>query len=185
MGFLMIKNAAELVTPIGRSARGGRAMGELRIVQDGAVLCRDDKILAVGTTAEVKNTLAELTTDFSSIEQIDAEGKTVLPGYIDPHTHFIFGGYRQDEFQMRLQGATYMEIMEAGGGIAATNRATHEATEEQLYEAGLLRLNRMLELGITTVEGKTGYGEDTETENKMLTVMERLDRDHPVDIVRT
>ena len=86
---------------------------------------------------------------------------------------------------MRLQGATYMEIMEAGGGIAATNRATYDATEEQLYEAGLLRLNRMLELGITTVEGKTGYGEDTETENKMLTVMERLDRDHPVDIVRT
>jgi imidazolonepropionase len=78
-----------------------------------------------------------------------------------------------------------MEIMEAGGGIAATNRATYDATEEQLYEAGLLRLNRMLELGITTVEGKTGYGEDTETENKMLTVMERLDRDHPVDIVRT
>jgi imidazolonepropionase len=185
MGFLVIENAAELVTPIGRSARGGRAMGELRIVQNGAVLCRDDRILAVGTTAEVKNTLAELTTDFSSIEQIDAEGKTVLPGYIDPHTHFIFGGYRQDEFQMRLQGATYMEIMEAGGGIAATNRATYDATEEQLYEAGLLRLNRMLELGITTVEGKTGYGEDTETENKMLTVMERLDRDHPVDIVRT
>lgn len=185
MGFLMIKNAAELVTPIGQSARGGSDMSELRVIKDGAVLCRDDKILAVGTTAEVKNTLAELTTDFSSIEQIDAESKTVLPGYIDPHTHFIFGGYRQDEFQMRLQGATYMEIMEAGGGIAATNRATHEATEEQLYEAGLLRLNRMLDLGITTVEGKTGYGDDTETEDKMLTVMERLDRDHPVDIVRT
>ncbi len=185
MGYLLVENAAELVTPIGRSARCGRDMAKLLVIKDGSLLCRDDKILAVGTTSEVVAALADLALDASAVERIDATGKTVLPGYVDPHTHFIFGGYRQDEFQMRLQGATYMEIMEAGGGIAATNKATREATEEQLYEAGLRRLDRMLDLGVTTVEGKTGYGENTETEDKILTVMERLDRDHPVDIVRT
>ncbi|MGI6508779.1 MAG: imidazolonepropionase [Saccharofermentanales bacterium] len=206
MDFLVIENAAELVTPIGRSALFGRDMAKLHVIKDGAVLCRDDEIIAVGTTSDIEKTLIEhmcdpwsiirsqgqfekTPTDYKykdiTVERIDASGKTVLPGYVDPHTHFIFGGYRQDEFQMRLQGATYMEIMEAGGGIASTNKATREATEEQLYEAGFRRLDRMLNLGITTVEGKTGYGEDTETEDKMLTVMERLDRDHPVDIVRT
>ena len=185
MRLLVIENAAELVTPIGRSALCGHDMAKLRFVKNGAVLCYDDEILAVGTTSEIEKKLAECTPDALDVERINAEGKTILPGYVDPHTHFIFGGYRQDEFQMRLRGATYMEIMEAGGGIAATNRATREATEEQLYETGLRRLDRMLDLGITTVEGKTGYGENTETEDKMLTVMERLDRDHPVDIVRT
>ncbi|HHX19572.1 MAG TPA: imidazolonepropionase [Clostridiaceae bacterium] len=206
MDFLVIENAAELVTPIGRSALFGRDMAKLHVIKDGAVLCRHDEILAVGTTSDIEKTLIEhmcdpwsiirsqgqfekTPTDYKyediTVERIDASGKTVLPGYVDPHTHFIFGGYRQDEFQMRLQGATYMEIMEAGGGIASTNKATREATVEQLYEAGFRRLDRMLDLGITTVEGKTGYGEDTETEDKMLTVMERLDRDHPVDIVRT
>jgi len=181
----MIENAAEVVTPNGRSALCGRDMAKLRVIKDGAVLCRDDIILAVGTTPEISEKLTTLAPDARMVKRIKATGKTVLPGYVDPHTHFVFGGYRQDEFQMRLQGATYMEIMEAGGGITATNKATREATEEQLYETGFQRLDRMLDLGITTVEGKTGYGEDTETENKMLTVMERLDRDHPVDIVRT
>ena len=116
---------------------------------------------------------------------MDASGETLIPGFVDPHTHFVFGGYRDHEFNLRLQGASYMEIMEAGGGIAATNRATRETSEEALYQAGWKRLDRMLDLGITTVESKTGYGEDSETEDKLLRVMERLDADHPLDIVRT
>ena len=108
-----------------------------------------------------------------------------MPGFVDSHTHFIFGGYRADEFSWRLKGDSYMSIMERGGGINATVVPTREATEEELIEAGEERLNRMLEFGVTTVEGKSGYGMDCDTELKQLRVMKKLDETHPVDIVRT
>ena len=185
MTYSMIEHAAELATPLGKKAKQGSGMKDLLVIPDGSVIWKDDTILFVGTTKKAHAWIEQSLPAGRAIKRIDASGKTVIPGYVDPHTHFVFGGYRDNEFNMRLQGASYMEIMEAGGGIASTNRATREASEDELYASGWQRLERMLDLGITTVEGKTGYGEDTETEDKMLRVMERLDRDHPVDVVKT
>ncbi len=185
MTYSMIEHAAELATPLGKKAKQGSGMKDLLVIPDGSVIWKDDTILFVGTTKKAHAWIEQSLPAGRAIKRIDASGKTVIPGYVDPHTHFVFGGYRDNEFNMRLQGASYMEIMEAGGGIASTNRATRKASEDELYASGWQRLERMLDLGITTVEGKTGYGEDTETEDKMLRVMERLDRDHPVDVVKT
>ena len=185
MSYLLFKNADQLVTPEGHSARFGDDMSRLRILSDAAVLIRDAKFLFVGTTAEAESYIAANLPPESKITRYDASGKTILPGFVDSHTHFIFGGYREHEFNLRLQGAAYKEILKAGGGIAYTICQTAAASEDELYELGWQRMQRMVELGITTVEGKTGYGENTETEDKMLRVMERLDQDHPIDIAKT
>ena len=185
MSYTIISHASELATNTGTKAVEGAAMGRLLTLEDAALIFRDDTILFVGTTQDAKIWLDEHLTAENNLVTLDATGKTVIPGFIDPHTHFVFGGFRDDEFNRRLSGASYMEIMDMGGGIQATNRATKHATEDELFDAGIKRLERMLDLGITTVEGKTGYGEDTKTEDKMLRVMERLDKEHPVDIVMT
>ena len=185
MSYLLLKNADQLVTPEGHSARFGDEMSRLRILSDAGLLIEDAKILFVGTTEEAEGYVAANLPAGSKITRYDASGKTILPGFVDSHTHFIFGGYREHEFNLRLQGAAYMEIMKAGGGIAYTIGETTAASEDELYELGWQRLQRMVGLGITTVEGKTGYGEDSKTEDKMLRVMERLDQDHPVDIAKT
>lgn len=175
-----IRHASELVTCKGSAPKHGKEMADIGLIKDGAVIIHDDKIVAVGTTEELDKQV-----DVKEYEVIDATGKTVMPGFVDSHTHFIFGGYRADEFSWRLKGDSYMSIMERGGGINATVVPTKEATEEELMEAGEERLNRMLEFGVTTVEGKSGYGMDCDTELKQLRVMKKLDEKHPVDIVRT
>lgn len=175
-----IRHASELVTCKGSAPKHGKEMADIGLIKDGAVIIHDDKIVVVGTTEELDKQV-----DVKEYEVIDATGKTVMPGFVDSHTHFIFGGYRADEFSWRLKGDSYMSIMERGGGINATVVPTREATEEELMEAGEERLNRMLEFGVTTVEGKSGYGMDCDTELKQLRVMKKLDEKHPVDIVRT
>ena len=175
-----IRHASELVTCKGSAPKHGKEMSDIGLIKDGAVIIHDGKIVAVGTTEELDKQV-----DVKEYEVIDATGKTVMPGFVDSHTHFIFGGYRADEFSWRLKGDSYMSIMERGGGINATVVPTREATEEELMEAGEERLNRMLEFGVTTVEGKSGYGMDCDTELKQLRVMKKLDEKHPVDIVRT
>lgn len=175
-----IRHASELVTCKGNAPKHGKEMSDIGIIKDGAVFIHDDKIVAVGTTKELDEQI-----NIEEYEVIDASGKTVMPGFVDSHTHFIFGGYRADEFSWRLKGDSYMSIMERGGGINATVVPTREATEEELVEAGRERLNRMLEFGVTTVEGKSGYGMDCETELKQLRAMKKLDETHAVDIVRT
>ncbi len=109
----------------------------------------------------------------------------MLPGFVDSHTHFVFGGYRADEYGWRLEGVPYMDIMNRGGGIINSVRGTREATAAELTELGLARLDSMLSLGVTTVEGKSGYGLDAETELKQLRVMREVDARHPVDVVTT
>jgi imidazolonepropionase len=179
-GNMIIKNASQLVTCSGFKARQGRAMSDLHVIDDGAVVIANGVITAVGKTREVLKKFDE--TGFNTV---DATGQAVLPGFIDSHTHFVFGGYRAEEFSWRLRGENYMEIMNRGGGIAGTVRDTQNASRKDLIESGKKRLDSMLSFGVTTVEGKSGYGLDEETEIKQLEAMEELDSLHPVDIVRT
>lgn len=179
-GNLIIRNAAELVTVSGFKAKPGQEMSRLTIIPDGALVIEKGIIVRSGRTAEVLSGI-----DLSLFEVIDAAGKAVLPGFIDPHTHFIFGGYRAEEFSWRLRGDSYLEIMERGGGIVNTVAATRQASPGELFESGKKRLDAMLSFGVTTVEGKSGYGLDHPTEIKQLEVMRALDADHPVDIIPT
>ena len=180
MSGILIKHASELVTCNGTAPKHGRGMSDTGIIPDGAVLIRDHEIVLTGPTESVLRQADE-----SACEVIDASGKTVLPGFVDSHTHFIFGGYRADEFSWRLKGDTYMSIMERGGGINATVVPTRAASQAELEDVGRERLNRMLEFGVTTVEGKSGYGMDRDCELKMLRAMKALDETHPVDVVPT
>ncbi len=177
---LIIRNASELVTNSGFTAKKGLAMRELKVIPDGAVVVENGIITRVGTTDEVMAGL-----DPSKYEVIDATGKTVLPGFVDSHTHFIFGGYRADEYGWRLEGVPYMDIMNRGGGIINSVKGTRDASEAELTELGLNRLDSMLALGVTTVEGKSGYGLDTATELKQLRVMRAVNQQHPLDVVST
>lgn len=179
-GNVIIKNATELVTCKGFKAKKGNEMNELHIINDGAVIIEEGIIKAVGTTEEV---LKEV--DENNYEVFDASGKTVMPGFVDSHTHLVFGGYRAEEFSWRLRGDSYMDIMKRGGGIINSVRGTMEATKDELIELGKKRLNSMLSFGVTTVEGKSGYGLDYETEIKQLEAMKELDKIHPLDIVKT
>jgi imidazolonepropionase len=179
-GNLIVTHAAELATSRGNQACCGRAMHDLHIVPDGAVCIEKGIITAVGPTEEI---LAGV--DFRSFTVIDASGRAVLPGFVDAHTHFIFGGYRADEFAWRLQGMSYMDIMSRGGGIASTVAATRRADLETLVRDGRRRLDSMLSFGVTTVEGKSGYGLDRDTELRQLEAMKLLAQEHPMDIVPT
>ena len=175
---LLIKNAAQVVTPQGHTAIKGASMRDVKIYENASVLIEDGHIVAVGDGAEWAKTVPV-------DKQIDATGKTVLPGFVDSHTHFVFGGYRADEFLWRMEGMTYMEIMERGGGINNTMKATRNASAEELIEHSMDILEKMLAFGITTVEGKSGYGMDHDTELKQLEVMKELEQRQPVEIVRT
>ncbi len=176
---LLIHSAAQLVTCAAPNGpERGRALQDVGIIVDGAIAVAGGQIAAVGTTDELRAAwLAE--------RQIDAAGKVVCPGFVDPHTHVVYAGDRVHEFEMRIQGATYLEIMAAGGGIAATTAATRAATPAQLVAETRTRLDAMFALGTTTAEVKSGYGLDTETELKILRAIAELDRTHPVDLVPT
>jgi len=184
-GNLIIKNASALVTCSGFMAKKGREMSELGIIADGAVVIEQGRISRVGTTTNIMADLKASSKDLSQFETIDASGKAVLPGFVDSHTHLVFGGYRAEEYAWRLMGDSYMDILQRGGGILSTVRATRSASREELTEAGLKRLDSMLSFGVTTVEGKSGYGLDRETEIKQLEVMADLNRLHPLDVVPT
>lgn len=180
MGNIIIKNASEIVTPSGFEAKKGKAMSDLKIIKDGAVVIENGIIKAVGKTEDVLKGIDE-----KNYEVIDAKGKAVLPGFVDSHTHFVFGGNRAEEFSWRLRGDSYMDIMQRGGGIINSVRDTALASKEELFEIGKKRLDSMLSFGVTTVEGKSGYGLDYDTEIKQLEVMHDLEKVHPLEIAKT
>ncbi|MCK4240882.1 MAG: imidazolonepropionase [Candidatus Atribacteria bacterium] len=179
-GNILIKNASEVVTCSGFKAKAGKEMSDLKIIPDGAVVIEEGIIKVVDKSDKILESFKE-----KDYQVIDASGKSVLPGFVDSHTHFVFGGYRAEEFCWRLSGISYMEIMQRGGGIVNTVKATRTASRDKLYNSGMKRLDSMLSLGVTTVEGKSGYGLDYETEIKQLEVMDELDRTHPIDVVKT
>ena len=184
-GNLIVKNASELVTCSGFAAKKGEAMSDLKIIPDGAVVVKEGIIEAVGTTRDILSELEKTESDLSGFDIIDAKNRAVLPGFVDSHTHFVFGGFRAQEFSWRLRGDSYMEIMKRGGGIVNTVEATRKAAVEELVQSGIKRLDSMLSFGVTTVEGKSGYGLDGDTEIKQLEVMAHLDNIHYVDIAPT
>ena len=176
MKTVLITNIGLLATPEGSSARKGEEQGAIRLYKDAYVLIRDGIIDYAG---ETRPEIPEGT------EIIDAGGHLVTPGLVDAHTHLVFGGWRQNELGAKLHGATYLDILAAGGGILSTLTATRAASEEQLYEKAKAALDEMLALGITTVEAKSGYGLDLENELKQLRVIRRLNEEHPMDVAAT
>lgn len=169
---LIIHSAAQLVTcsaPGEVGARGGRAQAELGVIPKGAVAIKGERILAVGPSNEIIHRYRGENTRL-----VDATGKTVTPGLVDAHTHLVWAGWRDEEYELRLQGASYLQILEAGGGILSTVRATRQATEEELKELTRVRLRRMLQHGTTTVEVKSGYGLSVEDELKSLWTLRDL-----------
>ncbi|MFW9983567.1 MAG: imidazolonepropionase [Candidatus Odinarchaeota archaeon] len=179
----VILHAAELLTLAGASHKPklGTELAELGIIKDGAVAIQENRIAAVGKTREIEKLVKAGTRP----KVIDATGKTVLPGFVDPHAHLAFAGTREKEFVQKIQGATYMEILEAGGGINVTVKATRRASRKTLVRLGQHTLNRMLRYGTTTIEGKSGYGLEPKHEYKQLLAIRDLNLIHPIDVVPT
>jgi imidazolonepropionase len=177
---LLITHASELVTLAGPSRPRVRAeMPELGIIQDGALLARDGVIVAVGATSTVAPLAA------MDAVQIDASNLVVMPGFVDAHTHPVFAGTREDEYEMRAAGMSYQQIAAAGGGIRSTVRRTRAASEDELLELGKIRARRLLEHGTTTVEAKSGYGLTVEDELKILRVIGRLNDETALELIPT
>lgn len=169
MAVLRIINA-NISTPVGHESRRGADMSELLHIENGGIVAEDGRITFVGP-------MSEMPAPEGAYDEIDAEGKAVLPGFVDSHTHLIFGGYRPDEFEWRLKGDSYMSIMQRGGGIQSTVNATRGECVEDLVEKARWFIDAMSEMGVTTVEAKSGYGLDTTSELKMLDAIERLESD--------
>ena len=177
---LLIENAAELVTLRGGSLGPflGRRMGELGIIRRGSLAIHEGRIVAIGTGRRLRR-------KFESERAIDATGKVVMPSFIDPHTHIVFAGYREDEFEMRIKGVPYMKLLRKGGGILKTVKETRRATESKLLENTMKTLDIMLKHGTTTVEAKSGYGLNIKDEIKCLRVLRQADKKHQVDVTPT
>ena len=174
---MLIHSSSQLLTLAGGPQRG-HALGTLGIIEDGAVVVRDEKIVAVGTTAELRASYPDEPT-------LDANRCVVMPGFVDPHTHVIWGGDRANEFEMKMAGKPYLEILAEGGGIISTVRATRTASIETLIAQTRPRLLRMFAHGTTTVEAKTGYGLQTATELRLLKALLTLDDETPLDLAFT
>jgi imidazolonepropionase len=181
MTDLLIHNLAEVATARGSESLCGADQGRVERLASAVVLCRGDQISFVGSAAELEQRFGAL----PDVERLDGGGGTLVPGFVDPHTHLPWAGDRAEEFAQRLAGKSYLEIAAAGGGILSTVRATREASEEELAAQIAPRLDRMLALGTTTAEAKSGYGLSLDDELKQLRAIRRAAADHPVDLVPT
>jgi len=173
---------ANIHTPVmGAVPSSGKDQGKVAVYEGGALLCENGLIAAIGHSEEVFRKAEGLDVDM----EVDFNGACMIPGFVDPHTHICFARRREREFSMRLAGTSYLEILKAGGGILSSVEAVREASEEELYQVTLENIYRAMTLGTTTIEAKSGYGLDTESELKMLSVIGRIGRETPLDVVAT
>jgi len=178
---LAVVGISQLATPEGRHPRLGADLGRVRVVDDAAVACAGDRIVFVGSEREFRRAVAVR----PGGRTLDARGGTVIPGFVDAHTHLPFAGWRESEFNERLAGKSYAEIAARGGGILSTVSATRAASRVDLASLVRARLDAMLSLGTTLVEAKSGYGLEREAELKQLTALRDGARGHPVEVVAT
>ena len=172
---ILIKNANEIITLKGpNKPRIKKEMNNLGIISNGSIAINNGKIVDIGKNLNYK-----------SENTIDAKGKTVMPGFVDTHTHLVFAGSREFELDWKLKGLSYMDILKKGGGIIYTVNETRKAKQAELLKQSKVRLDNMLLHGTTTCEAKSGYGLNTETEIKTLKTVNKLNESHPVDIVST
>ena len=181
MSQLLITNLSEVATPVGNEPRTGTEQANVSRLSRVEVLCRDGEIACIGSREEIERDVGSIET----AERIDADGGTLVPGFVDPHTHLPWAGSREGEFAQRLAGKTYMEIAAEGGGILSTVRATRQASEADLTRGVLDRLDLMLEHGTTTAEAKSGYGLTLDDELKQLRAIHHASEEHAVDLVPT
>jgi imidazolonepropionase len=178
---LLLHNLAEVATPEGTEPLRGAEQRRVRRIADAEVVCRDGRIAFVGLPEERRRRFGEL----PEAERLDGRGGTLIPGFVDPHTHLPWAGSREEEFAARLAGRTYQEIAAAGGGILSTVAATRRASEADLVGNVLRRMDQMLAWGTTTAEAKSGYGLNQEDELKQLRAIRQASAGHPVDLVPT
>ncbi len=175
----IITNTSYLLTMAGPDrARFVEEMLDNGVVQSGALAIADGVVVETGTSEDIAK-------KYQADHSIDAGRRLVMPGFVDPHTHLVFAGSREKEMEMRLSGATYLDILKQGGGIHSTVKTTRDVTEEELHAISRKNIQRVLEHGTTTVEIKTGYGLDPDTEDKMLSVIFQLKKDGPLNVVAT
>lgn len=174
---IVLMNIGQLLTMDSQGPKKGKAMGELEFIEGAVLGIKDGEIRFVGKQEEKKDLLAA--------KIIDCERKLVTPGLVDPHTHAVFGGSREHEMALKQQGVPYLDILKQGGGILSTVEATRETSEMELFEKSTFYLDRMLSLGTTTAEIKSGYGLNEDTELKQLRVTKKLQQKHAMDVVST
>ena len=178
---LLLLGAGQLITCRAEKPLRGEDLSDPGIIEGGALAVRDGRIIAIGTTGELEQRFRD--SDLSEV--IDVEGRVVMPGWVDPHTHAVFPGYRADEYEARIRGDSYLEIEKGGGGIKRTVRDLRSTGEDRLFELSRRRILKMMKSGVTSLEIKSGYGLDLENEMKMLRVISRLADQLPLDIVPT
>ena len=177
---LLICGAAEVVTVRGRGARRGAAVSSIGVIRDGAILVRDELIVAVGPSSKI-----EKLTESKNAEKVDVGGRVVLPGFVDAHTHLIHAASRAEEYELKIRGASYEEIARKGGGILNSVRKLRAATAEELKNRARGFLGQFAENGTTTIEAKSGYGLDVPSELRILSLHKELDAEQPLEIVST
>ncbi|MBR4656368.1 MAG: imidazolonepropionase [Oscillospiraceae bacterium] len=175
MSSLLIHNIGMLATPEGMEARRGAEQGKLRVLENAWIYLENGEIISCG----------DRNMPITFGEKLDAGGRLVTPGLVDAHTHLIFGGWRQNELAMKIRNVPYLDILAAGGGIHSTVKATRAATEDELAEKAKAALDEMLSFGTTTCEAKSGYGLNKKEELKQLKVINKLNKEHPMDVIPT